>query len=40
MAYSMKKPIPLVNMEQNKKFDDALVQRLAKIIEVLSNLEQ
>ena len=39
MASSMGNPIPLANIEQKQKFDDALVQRLAKVIEVLSNLE-
>jgi hypothetical protein len=39
MASIMGNPIPLANIEQNQKFDDALVQQLAKVIEVLSNLE-
>jgi hypothetical protein len=28
-----------VNIEQNRKFDDALVKQLAKVIEILPNLE-
>ena len=30
---------PLANLENDQKFDAALVEQLAKIIEVLSNLE-
>jgi hypothetical protein len=30
---------PLVNIEHDQKFDDALVKRLAKILEELQNLE-
>jgi hypothetical protein len=29
----------VANLEENQKLDDALVQRLAKIIEVLQNIE-
>jgi hypothetical protein len=32
-------PIPLANIEQDQKFDDALVERLAKVLKVLPNLE-
>jgi hypothetical protein len=39
MDSSMVSPIPLVNIEQNRKFDDALVKQLAKVIEILPNLE-
>ena len=39
MNYSMGRPIPLANLEHDKKFDAALVERLAKVIEVLPNLE-
>jgi hypothetical protein len=39
MDSSMGSPIPLANIEQNQKFDDALVERLAKVIDVLPNLE-
>jgi len=35
----MGRPIPLANLEQDQKFDVALVERLAKVIEVLQNLE-
>ena len=35
----MGRPIPLANIEHDQKFDDSLVQRLAKVIEVLPNLE-
>jgi hypothetical protein len=35
----MGRQFPLVNLEHDQKFDDALVKRLAKIIEVLPNLE-
>jgi hypothetical protein len=31
--------ISLANMEIDQKFDDALVERLAKVIQVLPNLE-
>jgi len=39
MDSSMKRLIPLVNIEQDQKFDDALVERLAEVIAVLPNLE-
>ena len=39
MNSSMRRPIPLVNIEQDQKFDDALVERLANVLKVLSNLE-
>jgi len=39
MNSSMGCPIPLANLEQDQKFDVALVERLAKVIEVLQNLE-
>jgi len=35
----MGRPFPLVNIEHDQKFDDALVERLAKILEDLPNLE-
>jgi hypothetical protein len=28
-----------VNLEENQKLDDAIAQRLAKIVEVLQNIE-
>ena len=31
--------LPLMNLEQDQKFDDALVKLLAKILEFLPNLE-
>ena len=39
MDSSMGRPIPLANIEQDQKFDDALVERLAKVLKVLPNLE-
>jgi hypothetical protein len=39
MDYIMGRPIPLANIEVDQKFDYALVEQLAKIIEVLPNLE-
>jgi hypothetical protein len=39
MNSSMGRPIPLANIEQDQKFDDALVERLAKVLKVLPNLE-
>jgi hypothetical protein len=39
MPYSMENYIPLENIEQDQKFDDSLVQKIAKFIEILSNLE-
>ena len=39
MNYSMGRPIPLANLEHDQKFDAALVERLAKVSEVLPNLE-
>jgi hypothetical protein len=39
MDFSMGRPIPLANLERDQKFDAALVERLAKVIEVLQNLE-
>jgi len=39
MDSSMGRPIPLTNIEQDQKFDDALVERLATVLKVLSNLE-
>jgi hypothetical protein len=35
----MGRPIPLANIERDQKFDAALVERLAEVIKVLSNLE-
>jgi hypothetical protein len=35
----MGRTIPLANLEHDQKFDAALVERLAKIIKVLQNLE-
>jgi hypothetical protein len=35
----MGSPIPLANIEIDQKFDDVLVERLAKVIQVLPNLE-
>jgi len=39
MDFIMGMLFPLVNIEHDQKFDDALVKRLAKIIEFLQNLE-
>jgi hypothetical protein len=39
MNSSMGRPIPLANMEQDQKFDDALVERVANVLKVLPNLE-
>jgi hypothetical protein len=39
MDFSMGRPIPLANLEHDQKFDAALVERLAKVIKVLQNLE-
>ena len=40
MNSTMGSPIILLaNVEKNQKFDEAIVHRLAKVIEVLSNLE-
>lgn len=39
MDSSMGRPIQLANIEQYQKFDDALVERLAKVLKVLPNLE-
>jgi len=35
----MERSIPLANIEQDQKFDDALVEQLAKILKILPNLE-
>ena len=35
----MGRPSPLVNIDHDQKLDDALVKRLAKILEDLQNLE-
>jgi hypothetical protein len=35
----MGRPPPLANIDHEKKFDDDLVKRLAKILEDLQNLE-
>jgi hypothetical protein len=35
----MGRPITLANIEQEQKFDDALVARLAKVLKVLPDLE-
>jgi hypothetical protein len=35
----MGRTLPLVNIEHDQKFDDALVKRLAEIIDFLPNLE-
>jgi len=35
----MVSPIPLANIEIDEEFDDVLVEHVAKIIEVLPNLE-
>jgi hypothetical protein len=35
----MGRPIPLANIEKDQKFDNALLERLAKVIKVLPNLE-
>jgi hypothetical protein len=32
--------IPLANIEEDQKFDDALAERLAEVIDVLLNLEE
>ena len=39
MDSNMGRLIPLANIEVDQKFDDALVEQLAKIIEFLPNLE-
>jgi hypothetical protein len=39
MNIIMGRPLQLVNIEHDQKFDSALVKRLAKIIEFLPNLE-
>jgi hypothetical protein len=36
----MRKKFPLADIEQNQKFDGALVEQLAKVIEVLPDLEE
>ena len=36
----MGKLIPIMNLEQDQKFDNVLLDRLAKIIEVLPNIEE
>jgi hypothetical protein len=40
MKSIMGRLFPLVNIEQDQKFDAALVKRLAKILEFLPNLEE
>jgi hypothetical protein len=35
----MRKQSPLMDIEQNQKSDDALLKQLAKVIEVLPDLE-
>lgn len=39
MISIMGRQSPLANVEQEQKFDEALVKRLAKILEDLPNLE-
>ena len=39
MVSSMGSIIPLTNIEENQKYDRALLERLAKVIETLQNLE-
>lgn len=39
MLSSMGSVIPLTNIEENQKYDRALLERLAKVIETLQNLE-
>ena len=39
MNSGMGSPIPLADIEQDQKFDDRLVEQLAKVIKVLPNLE-
>jgi hypothetical protein len=36
----MKRAVPLTNLEENQEFDHALLERLAKVIEFLPNLEK
>ena len=36
----MGKLLPIMNLEQDQKFDNVLLDRLAKIIEVLPNIEE
>jgi hypothetical protein len=36
----MGKLIPIMDLEQDQKFDNVLVERLVKIIEVLPNIEE
>jgi len=35
----MRNAVPLANIEEDQKFDQALVKRLARIVEVLQNIE-
>jgi hypothetical protein len=35
----MGSPIPFANIEQNQNYDDDLVKQLARVIEVLPDLE-
>jgi hypothetical protein len=35
----MRRPIPRTNIEENQKLDRTLLERLAKAVEVLPNLE-
>lgn len=39
MVSSMGSVIPLTNIEENQKYDRVLLERLAKVIEALQNLE-
>jgi hypothetical protein len=36
----MGKLFPIMNLEQDQKFDNVLLERLAKIIEALPNIEE
>ena len=39
MDSGMRRTIPLANAEQCQEFDDNLVKRLAKVIQILPNME-
>ena len=39
MDSTMKRADPQVNLEDDEKFDSDLLRRLAKIVEVLQNIE-
>jgi hypothetical protein len=39
MESNMRSPSPRANLEDDEKFDSDLLRRLAKIVEVLQNIE-